>query len=209
MSLYCGFDGEENRTDECKPTGRMRSSPGCLHGAQLGQGKVAVMLVWPACLPYPASKAGHKTWKGIEICILAGLVLDGHQPGHQSSLLGHLLHLRKPLRNVWEGAAGWDELLRLSIPCSLLSPEPFPCITQAHLHRIISVNPSSAHNGLRVHLDRLEIFILRQSTCPVMYKQSLVMCLSSCHWKSICQRGAGKDAHWQGGLVAAHEARGA
>lgn len=120
-------------------------------------------------------------------------------------LVGHLLAFRKPLRNVWEGAAGWDELLWLPIPCRLLSPGPFPCITQTHLHHIISVYPSPGHSGLHMWPDRLEkmyVFILQQSTCPVMYKRSLMMRLSMRHWKSICQRRAGTSAHWQGGHVA-------
>lgn len=47
--------------------------------------QMTVVLVCPAYLPHPASKAGHKMWKGIEICIITALVLDGHQPAHQSS----------------------------------------------------------------------------------------------------------------------------
>ena len=114
-------DGEEDKTDECKPTGRTRNSPGCLHSTQQGHCKMTVMLVWPACLPHPASKVDHKTQKGTEICILTGP--GWTSPWPQKQLVGHLLLLR----NVWDGAAGWDELLWLPIPCSLLSPGLFAC----------------------------------------------------------------------------------
>lgn len=60
VSLLWLCGGEEDRKVTWKPLGKMRNIPRCSHSAHQGQCKMTVMLVCPACLFPPASKAGLK-----------------------------------------------------------------------------------------------------------------------------------------------------